>query len=157
MADEEAEQDSGSVGGESGLLDIPSLKKRLLELETGLRESSQPAVEAATEYCQQLCQVRMGLAAWGGEERKPLWGKRLGDVNSWAALCASERRQHPLNLSPGGCPAPLRRRGASGGPEQPSLSLSAPPRRHRLGCSRSPRNSAPLLCWCRLGSGGAFV
>lgn len=70
MADEEAEQDSGSVGGESGLLDIPSLKKRLLELETGLRESSQPAVEAATEYCQQLCQVRMGLAALGGGEGK---------------------------------------------------------------------------------------
>lgn len=61
MADEEAEQDSGSVGGESGLLDMPSLKKRLLELETELRERrSQPAVEAATEYCQQLCQVRMG-------------------------------------------------------------------------------------------------
>ncbi|XP_039199011.1 zinc finger protein 292 isoform X1 [Crotalus tigris] len=72
MADEEAEQDSGSVGGESGLLDIPSLKKRLLELETGLRESSQPAVEAATEYCQQLCQTLLEYAEKWKTSEDPL-------------------------------------------------------------------------------------
>ncbi|XP_063168442.1 zinc finger protein 292 [Candoia aspera] len=62
MADEEAEQDSSSVGGKSGLLDIQSLKKRLLELETGLRESKESAVEAAAEYCQQLCQTLLEYA-----------------------------------------------------------------------------------------------
>ncbi|XP_034965326.2 zinc finger protein 292 [Zootoca vivipara] len=66
MADEEAEQDSGShgPGGESGLLplDMRRLKGRLLELETGLRESREPAVEAAAEYCQQLCQTLLEYA-----------------------------------------------------------------------------------------------
>nr|XP_020647179.1 zinc finger protein 292 [Pogona vitticeps] len=65
MADEEAEQDSGRIGGggaESGLPDMQSLKERLLELETGLRESSATAVEAATEYCQQLCQTLLEYA-----------------------------------------------------------------------------------------------
>ena len=56
MADEEAEQESGSPGGD--LLELRRLRKRLLELETGLRESAEPAVQAATEYCKQLCQVR---------------------------------------------------------------------------------------------------
>uniref|UniRef100_A0A8C0FWP4 Uncharacterized protein n=1 Tax=Chelonoidis abingdonii TaxID=106734 RepID=A0A8C0FWP4_CHEAB len=54
MADEEAEQESGNLGG--GLLELQRLRERLLELESGLRESAEPAVEAATEYCQQLCQ-----------------------------------------------------------------------------------------------------
>ncbi|XP_032071679.1 zinc finger protein 292 [Thamnophis elegans] len=73
MADEEAEQDSGSVGGESGLLDMPSLKKRLLELETELRERrNQPAVEAATEYCQQLCQTLLEYAEKWKTSEDPL-------------------------------------------------------------------------------------
>uniref|UniRef100_A0A8D0DVI4 Zinc finger protein 292 n=1 Tax=Salvator merianae TaxID=96440 RepID=A0A8D0DVI4_SALMN len=61
MADEEAEQDSGSRD-ESGLLDTPRLKQRLEALETGLRESRESAVEAATEYCQQLCQTLLEYA-----------------------------------------------------------------------------------------------
>ncbi|XP_034264828.1 zinc finger protein 292 isoform X1 [Pantherophis guttatus] len=73
MADEEAEQDSGSVGSESGLLDMPSLNKRLLELETELRErGSQPAVEAATEYCQQLCQTLLEYAEKWKTSEDPL-------------------------------------------------------------------------------------
>lgn len=59
MADEEAEQESGSLGGD--LLELRRLRERLVELETGLRESSEPAVQAATEYCKQLCQVRPPL------------------------------------------------------------------------------------------------
>lgn len=59
MADEEAEQESGSLGGD--LLELRRLRERLLELETGLRESPEPAVQAATEYCKQLCQVRPPL------------------------------------------------------------------------------------------------
>lgn len=59
MADEEAEQESGSLGGD--LLELRRLRERLVELETGLRESPEPAVQAATEYCKQLCQVRPPL------------------------------------------------------------------------------------------------
>lgn len=55
MADEEAEQESGSLGGDR--LELRRLRERLLELETGLRESAEPAAQAAAEYCQQLCQV----------------------------------------------------------------------------------------------------
>uniref|UniRef100_A0A452I8P4 Zinc finger protein 292 n=1 Tax=Gopherus agassizii TaxID=38772 RepID=A0A452I8P4_9SAUR len=57
MADEEAEQESVNLCG--GLLELQRLRERLLELESGLRESAEPAVEAATEYCQQLCQVSL--------------------------------------------------------------------------------------------------
>uniref|UniRef100_A0ACB8GD19 Uncharacterized protein n=1 Tax=Sphaerodactylus townsendi TaxID=933632 RepID=A0ACB8GD19_9SAUR len=62
MADEEAEQDTsgspnGSLGAERGLLDMPRLKERLLSLEAALRESDEGTVEAAIEYCHQLCQV----------------------------------------------------------------------------------------------------
>lgn len=71
MADEEAEQDNSSVGGKRGLLDMRRLKERLLALETGLRESSEPAEEAATEYCQQLCQVRTGRVAFGAGGSTP--------------------------------------------------------------------------------------
>uniref|UniRef100_A0A8C9L777 Uncharacterized protein n=1 Tax=Pavo cristatus TaxID=9049 RepID=A0A8C9L777_PAVCR len=63
MADEEAEQESGSPGGD--LLELRRLRERLLELETGLRESAEPAVQAATEYCKQLCQVRAPVTAGG--------------------------------------------------------------------------------------------
>lgn len=59
MADEEAERESGGPGGD--LLELRCLRERLLELETGLRESREPAVQAATEYCKQLCQVRPPL------------------------------------------------------------------------------------------------
>lgn len=59
MADEEAERESAGPGGD--LLELRRLRERLLELETGLRESREPAVQAATEYCKQLCQVRPPL------------------------------------------------------------------------------------------------
>ncbi|XP_057268429.1 zinc finger protein 292 [Pezoporus wallicus] len=60
MADEEAEQESGSLGGD--LLEMQRLRERLVELETGLRESPEPAVQAATEYCAQLCQTLLEYA-----------------------------------------------------------------------------------------------
>uniref|UniRef100_A0A8U7LZJ6 Uncharacterized protein n=1 Tax=Corvus moneduloides TaxID=1196302 RepID=A0A8U7LZJ6_CORMO len=59
MADEEAERESGGPGGD--LLELRRLRERLLELETGLRESREPAVQAATEYCKQLCQLGLAL------------------------------------------------------------------------------------------------
>ncbi|KAH0622129.1 hypothetical protein JD844_024151 [Phrynosoma platyrhinos] len=62
MADEEAEQD-GNGGGGGPVLSVPRLTERLRALESRLRESGEPAVAAATEYCQQLCQVRRGLVA----------------------------------------------------------------------------------------------
>lgn len=55
MADEEAEQERLSRGG--CVAELQRLGERLQELERELRESRAPAVEAATEYCQQLCQV----------------------------------------------------------------------------------------------------
>lgn len=58
MADEEAEQERLSRGGGGCVAELQRLGERLQELERELRESRAPAVEAATEYCQQLCQVR---------------------------------------------------------------------------------------------------
>lgn len=58
MADEEAEQERLSRGGGGCVAELQRLGERLQELERQLRESRVPAVEAATEYCQQLCQVR---------------------------------------------------------------------------------------------------
>lgn len=58
MADEEAEQERLSRGGGGCIAELQRLGERLQELERQLRESRVPAVEAATEYCQQLCQVR---------------------------------------------------------------------------------------------------
>ncbi|XP_005299743.2 zinc finger protein 292 isoform X1 [Chrysemys picta bellii] len=70
MADEEAEQESGNLGG--GLLELQRLRERLLELESGLRESAEPAVEAATEYCQQLCQTLLEYAEKWKTSEDPL-------------------------------------------------------------------------------------
>ncbi|KAB0355716.1 hypothetical protein FD755_021657, partial [Muntiacus reevesi] len=56
MADEEAEQDRLSRGGGGCAAELQRLGERLQELERRLRESRVPAVEAAAEYCQQLCQ-----------------------------------------------------------------------------------------------------
>ncbi|XP_067416820.1 zinc finger protein 292 isoform X2 [Emydura macquarii macquarii] len=70
MADEEAEQESGSLGG--GLLELQRLRERLLELESGLRESAEPAVQAATEYCQQLCQTLLEYAEKWKTSEDPL-------------------------------------------------------------------------------------
>lgn len=58
MADEEAEQERLNRGGGGCVAELQRLGERLQELERQLRESRVPAVEAATEYCQQLCQVR---------------------------------------------------------------------------------------------------
>lgn len=58
MADEEAEQERLSRGEGGCVAELQRLGERLQELERQLRESRVPAVEAATEYCQQLCQVR---------------------------------------------------------------------------------------------------
>nr|XP_056712011.1 zinc finger protein 292 [Euleptes europaea] len=74
MADEEAEQDSGSsrrLGAESGLLDMPRLKERLLSLEAALRESGEAAA-AATEYCHQLCQTLVEYAEKSKTSEDPL-------------------------------------------------------------------------------------
>ncbi|XP_065587066.1 zinc finger protein 292 isoform X1 [Cyrtonyx montezumae] len=71
MADEEAEQESG--GGPGGdLLELRRLRERLLELETGLRESAEPAVQAATEYCKQLCQTLLEYAEKWKTSEDPL-------------------------------------------------------------------------------------
>lgn len=59
MADEEAEQERLSRGGGGCVAELQRLGERLQELERQLRESQVSAVEAATEYCQQLCQVRV--------------------------------------------------------------------------------------------------
>lgn len=59
MADEEAEQERLSRNGGGCVAELQRLGERLQELERQLRESQVPAVEAATEYCQQLCQVRV--------------------------------------------------------------------------------------------------
>lgn len=87
MADEEAEQERLSRGGGGCVAELQRLGERLQELERQLRESRVPAVEAATEYCQQLCQVRapggpLPLSfARGGSGRTSAWrpsgGRRL--------------------------------------------------------------------------------
>ncbi|KYO27956.1 zinc finger protein 292 [Alligator mississippiensis] len=70
MADEEAEQESGSLGGDR--LELRRLRERLLELETGLRESAEPAAQAAAEYCQQLCQTLLEYAEKWKTSEDPL-------------------------------------------------------------------------------------
>ncbi|XP_066403450.1 zinc finger protein 292 [Molothrus aeneus] len=70
MADEEAERESGGPGGD--LLELRRLRERLLELETGLRESREPAVQAATEYCKQLCQTLLEYAEKWKTSEDPL-------------------------------------------------------------------------------------
>uniref|UniRef100_A0A8D0G5T0 Zinc finger protein 292 n=1 Tax=Sphenodon punctatus TaxID=8508 RepID=A0A8D0G5T0_SPHPU len=70
MADEEAEQESGSLG--SGLLELQRLREQLLELETRLRESAEPAEQAATEYCHKLCQTLLEYAEKWKTSEDPL-------------------------------------------------------------------------------------
>ncbi|XP_075410918.1 zinc finger protein 292 [Tenrec ecaudatus] len=62
MADEEAEQERLSGGGGGCVAELQRLGERLQELERRLRESRAPAVDAATEYCQQLCQTLLEYA-----------------------------------------------------------------------------------------------
>ncbi|KAM9665879.1 zinc finger protein 292 isoform 1-T1 [Trichechus inunguis] len=62
MADEEAEQERLSRNGGGCVAELQRLGERLQELERQLRESRVPAVEAATEYCQQLCQTLLEYA-----------------------------------------------------------------------------------------------
>ncbi|XP_029451328.1 zinc finger protein 292 isoform X2 [Rhinatrema bivittatum] len=57
MADEEAEQESCGGSAVVALSDIPCLSARLQELEGRLRESEEPGVQAASEYCQRFCQI----------------------------------------------------------------------------------------------------
>ena len=115
MADEEAEQERLSRGGGGCAAELQRLGERLQELERQLRESRVPAVEAATEYCQQLCQVRApGVPspfppARGGRGRASAWrpsGGRccLGIVGAAARAGAASTRKAPLcGCRCGGC------------------------------------------------------
>lgn len=161
MADEEAEQESGGLGGD--LLELRRLRERLLELETGLRESAEPAVQAATEYCKQLCQVRRsssplpsfpplragcgrlpmpgrssGLcpaaAALSPEERAAVGPGRRSAAGSWAGRPLALRAGLPLDAEDGR-PAPCAR-SRSAGPRSPAPAFSPPRRPPRV--SRSP-------------------
>lgn len=116
MADEEAEQESGGSGGD--LLEMRRLRERLLELETGLRESAEPAVQAATEYCKQLCQVRPLSPPFPRSERAVggcrCWGAARGPCPAAASLSPEER----VAVGPG-------RRSAAGGGTGRPLALRA--------------------------------
>ncbi|XP_004860299.2 zinc finger protein 292 isoform X1 [Heterocephalus glaber] len=72
MADEEAEQERLSRGGGGCVAELQRLGERLQELERQLRESQVPAVEAATEYCQQLCQTLLEYAEKWKTSEDPL-------------------------------------------------------------------------------------
>nr|XP_026266558.1 zinc finger protein 292 isoform X1 [Urocitellus parryii] len=72
MADEEAEQERLSCGGGGCVAELQRLGERLQELERQLRESRVPAVEAATEYCQQLCQTLLEYAEKWKTSEDPL-------------------------------------------------------------------------------------
>ncbi|MBN3325316.1 ZN292 protein, partial [Atractosteus spatula] len=56
MADEEAERDHSPQIGTSAA--IVALRERLQTLATELRDSREPAVQSAAQYCQDFCQVR---------------------------------------------------------------------------------------------------
>ncbi|XP_069462463.1 zinc finger protein 292 [Ambystoma mexicanum] len=70
MADEEAEKESGC--GRPGR--PPGLGERLQELEEALRQSDEPAEQAASEYCQRFCQTLLEYAEkWkSSEDHLPL-------------------------------------------------------------------------------------
>nr|XP_060608984.1 zinc finger protein 292 isoform X1 [Anolis sagrei ordinatus] len=77
MADEEEAGEPGRRSpGQGGLLNTPTLKARLGELERRLEEGGSgaggeppPGEEAATEYCQQLCQTLLEYAEkWKASE-----------------------------------------------------------------------------------------
>ncbi|KAM5256898.1 zinc finger protein 292 [Ctenodactylus gundi] len=72
MADEEAEQERLSRGEGGCVAELQRLGERLQELERQLRESQVPAVEAATEYCQQLCQTLLEYAEKWKTSEDPL-------------------------------------------------------------------------------------
>lgn len=96
MADEEAEQERLSRGGGGCAAELQRLGERLQELERQLRESRVPAVEAATEYCQQLCQVRApGVPSpfppvRGGRGRASAW-RPCGGPRCFGTVCAAAR------------------------------------------------------------------
>lgn len=148
MADEEAEQERLSRGGGGCAAELQRLSERLQELERQLRESRVPAVEAATEYCQQLCQVRApGVPspfppARGGRGRASAWrpsgGRRcLGIVGAAARAGAGSTRKAPLcGCRCGGCCRQL----SAGGRELWSGRKIPPPLSFpELGSARSPR------------------
>uniref|UniRef100_A0A250Y8I2 Zinc finger protein 292 n=1 Tax=Castor canadensis TaxID=51338 RepID=A0A250Y8I2_CASCN len=72
MADEEAEQERLSRGGGGCVAELQRLGERLQELERQLRESRVAAVDAATEYCQQLCQTLLEYAEKWKTSEDPL-------------------------------------------------------------------------------------
>lgn len=96
MADEEAEQERLSRGGGGCVAELQRLGERLQELERELRESRAPAVEAATEYCQQLCQVRApGVPSPFPPRQK---GKRASErlvAERWSSLPWRRRSRRP--------------------------------------------------------------
>lgn len=135
MADEEADQERLSGGGGGCVAELQRLGERLQELERQLRESRVPAVEAATEYCQQLCQVRApGVPSpfpllEGEGERAP--GGRAGVV---AALAPS-------------APPPGRERGGRGGRLCAAALVAAVcgSRRGEGTCGRGGKSPSPAL------------
>ncbi|XP_003803481.1 zinc finger protein 292 isoform X1 [Otolemur garnettii] len=72
MADEEADPERPSRGGGGCATELQRLGERLQELERQLRESSGPAVEAAAEYCRQLCQTLLEYAEKWKTSEDPL-------------------------------------------------------------------------------------
>lgn len=96
MADEEAEQERLSRGGGGCVAELQRLGERLQELERQLRESRVPAVEAATEYCQQLCQVRApgGPLPLFPSQRGKRASERLG-AERWSSLLWHRWRRRP--------------------------------------------------------------
>uniref|UniRef100_A0A9L0SNK9 Zinc finger protein 292 n=1 Tax=Equus caballus TaxID=9796 RepID=A0A9L0SNK9_HORSE len=94
MADEEAEQERLSGGGGGCVAELQRLGERLQELERQLRESRGPAVDAATEYCQQLCQTLLEYAEkWKtSEDPLPLLETEGAGLATCIELCVKALR-----------------------------------------------------------------
>ncbi|XP_061113450.1 zinc finger protein 292-like [Conger conger] len=85
MADEETEREGGTkIGTDKMHL---SLRERLQQLATALKDSPESPVRAATEYCQKFCQVLVEFAAQWKVDVDP-WP--LLEVNTEAILSYAE-------------------------------------------------------------------
>ncbi|XP_064189532.1 zinc finger protein 292-like [Anguilla rostrata] len=70
MADEEAERERGTkIGTEKTIL---SLRERLQELDTALKDSPESPFHSATEYCQKFCEVLVEFGAQWKVDVDPL-------------------------------------------------------------------------------------